>query len=715
MSVANELTIALQEGRVDFLLFMTNAGGRSGRLERGALQPGATTHSQMAARWGMKKNEPGISRLQRADVGCSDCSLGSKLAKEAAKAKIEREAKYAPLADVNEEGVNPLTMVPTEEALNSDFKSNRAKGFSEGTKLQSALPAENQRQVLEEITRRANSHVEGEVTKAFVDRQQHWQSLSEEARLNIKRARSLYDELKGNARGIQTLHQIMRLGMYLHLANSLYEGGPEGLFYAFGHMMYENVKIEAMQAFAVWTLEGIAAREGAMAAAARNLIPVIESGNLLLIWTAAELSYNVGNWFAVSAILSEEYDAQARLAALRFIQYLNRMEFSQPGAEKLPRINFNNLCTYYISKTQLSARLDRYQEATFPAGFDSPFSPYRTGQWTQARESLMHSWMECMTREIVGQFFTMHSFSPADFCANISSFETMLAGLGNVRQTRQNQLSLVIDEADWQLIVKSASVLYDKCRRSLDAQLLRRISANMEVAADLLALDQQTVREPEATAFLLSDADGNQGRSAARGKPVSISISAVLFGLPGTRTSLRVRSYVEDARGTRKQLRDETRTFDFHAEAYEPDELTEVVPWKEAIVRDPQLGDGPYTYRVELYDGQRLIDSRDITVSWESATSGIQVISGTYGGNCKGRLTGGNDNTPDKTAHLKAVCEGKDVCEYSVVWQAIGDPAYGCKKDYVAVWQCAGGQGSGGTARAEPEAGYGSKVILSCN
>lgn len=93
--------------------------------------------------------------------------------------------------------------------------------------------------------------------------------------------------------------------------------------------------------------------------------------------------------------------------------------------------------------------------------------------------------------------------------------------------------------------------------------------------------------------------------------------------------------------------------------------------------------------------------------------NGIRVVSGTYGGNCQGRLTGGAGGTPDKTPHLKAECEGKGVCEYSVVWQKIGDPASGCRKDYVAVWQCPGG--GGGTARAEPEAGNGSKVILSCN
>jgi hypothetical protein len=720
-AVAKELTNALNEGRVDFMLFNTKAGGQTGTLEKGPLEPGVTTPRESyrgtAATWRMEEGEPGIAKMKFGKVGCSECNIGSRLAKEAAKIKINNDPKYAPLAEVIDENVNPYTLVPTEEAFDPEFKVNRAKGFSGGTKLQGALPAENQQQVLERVTQRANAHVEGEVTKALLDRQQHWQTLSEEGRLKIKRARSLYDELKGNARGLETLHTLMRAAMFAQFAWSYYEGGPEGLFYAFGNMLYENAKVELMQGLAVWALEDIAARQGPMAVAARNVIPVVESGNLLLIWSAAELSYNLGNWFAVSVILSEEYDAQARLAALGFVQYVNKVDLSQLGTDNLPRINFNNLCTYYISKQQLLERLDRYEQQVFPKGlFDSILNLYRVSQWTQARDSLVHSWMECMTREVVGQFFAIHNFTPGDFCAKISSLETMLAGLGNVRQTREMQQSLVIDEADWQLIVNSTSGLYDKCRKSLDAQLLRKVSTNMNLASDLGALEQQIAEKPNATAFLLFNPDNGSQWSGARGNAVSISTTAVLFGLPGTRTSLRLSSYVQNALGTRKQLRDETRTFDFNVEAYGPDELTELVNLKEDIVRDPQLGDGPYTHRVELYDGQQLVDSRNISINWgPTAGRGIHVISGTYGGNCKDRLNGGKDNTPDKTAHLRAACEGKDVCDYSVVWQAIGDPAYGCKKDYVAVWQCAGGQGSGGTARAEPEAGYGSKVVLSCN
>ncbi len=95
-----------------------------------------------------------------------------------------------------------------------------------------------------------------------------------------------------------------------------------------------------------------------------------------------------------------------------------------------------------------------------------------------------------------------------------------------------------------------------------------------------------------------------------------------------------------------------------------------------------------------------------------STSKSIRVISGTYGGNCADRLTGGPGGTPDKTLHLKQECEGKDVCEYSVVWQTLGDPAAGCSKDYVAVWECSAAGRR--IAKAEAEAGNGSKVLLSC-
>lgn len=64
--------------------------------------------------------------------------------------------------------------------------------------------------------------------------------------------------------------------------------------------------------------------------------------------------------------------------------------------------------------------------------------------------------------------------------------------------------------------------------------------------------------------------------------------------------------------------------------------------------------------------------------------SRIVVISATYGGNC-GSPSG-------VTQHLANACEGKQRCDYLVDHQTIGDPAYGCRKDYVYRWQCEGGQ-----------------------
>src|SRR5437879_1917742 len=81
---------------------------------------------------------------------------------------------------------------------------------------------------------------------------------------------------------------------------------------------------------------------------------------------------------------------------------------------------------------------------------------------------------------------------------------------------------------------------------------------------------------------------------------------------------------------------------------------------------------------------------------------GIEVVAGTYGGNCK---------APDgnKTDDLRQACAGKQSCTYRVDVQLIGDPVYGCAKDYVAAWRC-GPDPAVRKAAAPPEAGYGSTV-----
>ena len=85
----------------------------------------------------------------------------------------------------------------------------------------------------------------------------------------------------------------------------------------------------------------------------------------------------------------------------------------------------------------------------------------------------------------------------------------------------------------------------------------------------------------------------------------------------------------------------------------------------------------------------------------------IHVVAGSYGQNC-GAAHG---NT---TPHLQQTCEGQPSCAYRVDYKVIGDPAYGCQKDYVAEWSC-GQDATVYRATAAPEAGFGSTVDLRCD
>lgn len=84
---------------------------------------------------------------------------------------------------------------------------------------------------------------------------------------------------------------------------------------------------------------------------------------------------------------------------------------------------------------------------------------------------------------------------------------------------------------------------------------------------------------------------------------------------------------------------------------------------------------------------------------------GIHVIAATYGANCGVRH--GN-----VTRELREVCEGRDHCDYTVDVNRLGDPAVGCRKNYIARWECPDGRMR--TASAPPEAGYGAIIRLGC-
>jgi len=84
----------------------------------------------------------------------------------------------------------------------------------------------------------------------------------------------------------------------------------------------------------------------------------------------------------------------------------------------------------------------------------------------------------------------------------------------------------------------------------------------------------------------------------------------------------------------------------------------------------------------------------------------VQVVSATYGANCGAA----RDNVKST---LVAACDGRSRCEYIVDYQVIGDPAPGCAKTFEAAWTCTAG-GQQRTAKIPAEAGFKSRVVLSC-
>ena len=84
----------------------------------------------------------------------------------------------------------------------------------------------------------------------------------------------------------------------------------------------------------------------------------------------------------------------------------------------------------------------------------------------------------------------------------------------------------------------------------------------------------------------------------------------------------------------------------------------------------------------------------------------IHVVSGTYGANCG--VAEGN-----KTEPLASECNAKKSCVYTINHTVIGDPKYGCAKNYIAKWTC-GYDTEVFTATVDPEAGRGGMVRLYC-
>jgi hypothetical protein len=80
----------------------------------------------------------------------------------------------------------------------------------------------------------------------------------------------------------------------------------------------------------------------------------------------------------------------------------------------------------------------------------------------------------------------------------------------------------------------------------------------------------------------------------------------------------------------------------------------------------------------------RLVVWRPSVKHWfTSVKRVVEISTATYGANCA--VAQGN-----QTENLRRACNGKSHCEYSVDHNAIGDPKFGCPKNYVVEWKCAG-------------------------
>ena len=82
------------------------------------------------------------------------------------------------------------------------------------------------------------------------------------------------------------------------------------------------------------------------------------------------------------------------------------------------------------------------------------------------------------------------------------------------------------------------------------------------------------------------------------------------------------------------------------------------------------------------------------------------MVQATYGGNCK--APPGNDRPP------AAVVRRQAACSYRVDYKVIGNPVFGCNKDYVAEWRC-GTSDAVHRASLANEAPLGSSIELRCD
>lgn len=96
-----------------------------------------------------------------------------------------------------------------------------------------------------------------------------------------------------------------------------------------------------------------------------------------------------------------------------------------------------------------------------------------------------------------------------------------------------------------------------------------------------------------------------------------------------------------------------------------------------------------------------------LAISSSAYADGITILSATYGRSC--RIT---DNNAGQS--VAAACNGRTTCQYRIDVKKLGDPRFGCRKDFVATYTCSG-NAQPRNQEVPAEAGLGSVLNLDCS
>lgn len=99
-------------------------------------------------------------------------------------------------------------------------------------------------------------------------------------------------------------------------------------------------------------------------------------------------------------------------------------------------------------------------------------------------------------------------------------------------------------------------------------------------------------------------------------------------------------------------------------------------------------------------------NSNSINNGSDSYDSSISIISATYGANCGVHSGYGS-------VDVRQACNGRQNCSYYIDHRKIGDPAYGCRKDFQVTYSC--GPGAPQRSASQPGEASGTSVSLNCN